>query len=328
MPGFGAAVDACLMIIKCGGGDVIGEIPVFRSFVDDEPLHVMGFSNGDLVADVYSYRLASDIDGTSPVTWRQGVKHDAASVMELESASDGSLRNRLGESVDVEPDYVFPLIKGTQLHRGETTDTQRWVLMPQRTIKDDTRLLQDSAPRFWAYLTKHKEVLDARRSSIYKGKPPFVIFGVGDYTFTDYKIAISGLHKEPRFRLLGPIEGKPVVLDDTSYVLPCADASQAALLYALLTSPDANHLLTALMFPDSKRPVTKKLLQRIDLLAVLESANQAVLRRRASECLAVLDPQTMMPSDMSGLTSLLVRPAGNQGEESSGQISLEPIWKA
>ncbi|MEZ5175160.1 MAG: methyltransferase domain-containing protein [Acidimicrobiia bacterium] len=275
---FGAAVDACLLVMECGGSDVIREIPVYASLETDEPSHVMGFSNGDLVADIHSYRLARRMDGASPLTWRQGVKHDAAPVMELESTPSGLLQNKLGEVVDVEADFVFPLVKGTQLNRGDTHDTPRWVIVPQRRLSDNTLWLQHKAPKLWDYLTSHRDVFDGRRSSIYRGKPRFVIFGVGDYTFTDFKIAVSGLHKEPRFRLLGPIAGKPVVLDDTCYILPCHDRDQADLLLQILNGPDVRHLLEALMFPDSKRPITKRLLQRIDLGAALDCAGYLTAR--------------------------------------------------
>jgi hypothetical protein len=50
------------------------------------------------------------------LTWRQGVKHDAAAVMELD-AEEGRLRNKLGEEVMVEEDYVYPLLKGADLAR-------------------------------------------------------------------------------------------------------------------------------------------------------------------------------------------------------------------
>lgn len=250
---FGAAVDACLLIMECGGDCTIREVPVFGSLSAEKPLRVMGFRGASLVADISAYRRVSHLDGVCPVTWRQGVKHDAASVLELEQTPSGSLKNRFGEQVEVESEFLFPLIKCTQLNRGETSQVDRWIILPQRDLKFDTLRLRDEAPKLWAYLTRHQRILDARRSRIYRGRPPFAIFGVGDYTFTDYKIAISGLHKEPAFRWVGPIAGKPVILDDTSYLLPCVDAPQAAALLALLTGPGITLLLQALMFPDSRR---------------------------------------------------------------------------
>ncbi|MGH7921990.1 MAG: hypothetical protein ACREQM_18905, partial [Candidatus Dormibacteraceae bacterium] len=88
------------------------------------------------------------------------------------------------------------------------------------------------------------------------------------YTFAPWKVAISGLHTAARFQLVAPLEGRPVVLDDTSYLLPFEDGPSAAIATALLRSAPATDLLRSLIFTDSKRPVTKRLLQRIDLRAV------------------------------------------------------------
>jgi len=303
---FGAAVDACLVIICCGGDDVIREVPVFGSLSATQHQHVMGFTDAGLVANVASYRRASDIDGRAQVTWRQGVKHDAALVMELEGMPDGLLTNRLGEQVEVEPEHIFPLIKSTQLNHGHTAQTSRRVILPQRSLTDDTFRLRNTAPELWAYLKSHQDTFDARRSSIYRGKPPFAIFGVGDYTFTDYKIAVSGLHKQPRFRLVGPIDNKPVIFDDTSYMLACDDATQAAVLFTLLTCPTVAQLLRALMFPDSKRPVTKRLLQRVDLLAVLAGSDKEAVLKRVAERLATLDRRATPPPDENSIAQVVL----------------------
>jgi hypothetical protein len=114
---------------------------------------------------------------------------------------------------------------------------------------------------------RHQEAFDRRNSSIYRGQPPFAVFGIGDYSFADFKVAISGLYKQPRFRVVGPRKRKPVFFDDTCYFLASSSVEQAALLAAVLNSDAARSLLRALTFTDSKRPVTKSLLQRVDIAA-------------------------------------------------------------
>jgi hypothetical protein len=210
------------------------------------------------------------------------VKHDAADVMELTRAeAGGPWRNRLGEDVDVEPEYVYPLLKGSDLARDEPPPAGRAVIVTQRSLADDTNTLRSAAPRLWAYLERHSGRFDRRKSSIYRGRPPYSVFGVGPYTFAPYKVAVSGLHKTPRFRAYGPEAGRPRVCDDTSYFLPFAAAPAAALSAALLAEPAATGLVRALLFRDAKRPVTKKLLQRIDLGAILERADRRSLEDRA-----------------------------------------------
>lgn len=150
-----------------------------------------------------------------------------------------------------------------------------------RHINEDTSHLEDDAPSLWKYLTKHRSICDARKSSIYRGKPPFVMFGIGDYSFSPYKVAISGLHKIPKFSAIGPLNGRPVQFDDTCYFIACTSAQQAALLVCLLNHPLCIQFLHSIVFWDAKRPITKKLLQRIDLLALLSRVNEQTLLEQA-----------------------------------------------
>lgn len=61
------------------------------------------------------------------------------------------------------------------------------------------------------------------------------------------------------------LNGQPVVLDDTCYLLPFQDPTEAAVVTAVLGSPEGIALIESLVFWDSKRPITKKLLARLDL---------------------------------------------------------------
>jgi hypothetical protein len=241
---------------------------VYPSLEADCPVGQFGVVAGRLVADVAAYRTVAAADGTSAREWRQGIKHDAAAVMEL--APDHGVR--------VEDEYLYPMLKGADLFRGRTTGSTRWMVVPQRKLADDVTRLEQSAPHLWAYLSSHGAALDRRRSSIYRGRPRFCIFGVGDYTFAPYKVAISGLHKKAEFRVVGPIGGKPVVFDDTCYFLSLDDPADAAMTGAVLQSTASLRLLDSLVFWDAKRPITKKLLQRLDLNTLAGLADPAEVR--------------------------------------------------
>lgn len=284
---FRAAVDACLFCLEMGSGEAKYETPVFCDLHSRQPETVMGFASGRLIFDIASYRKTEFVNGHCPIIWRQGVKHDAAQVMELRR--EGSLfRNRGGETVDVESDYVYPLLKSSDLFHFYGSKSQLAVIVPQRRIGDDTHKLESDAARLWSYLSRHRGIFDRRKSSIYRGKPPFSIFGIGDYSFAPFKVAISGLHKEPHFRLIAPVADRPVMLDDTSYFLPCGSVLQAALITALLSHRSTQEFILSTMFSDAKRPVTKRLLQRIDLIAVLSRVDRESILEAAEEELAKL----------------------------------------
>jgi hypothetical protein len=291
---FGAAVEACLLCVSLGPspGPGFGRVPVYPDLSGTKPESVMGFARGGrLVADLDAYAPFAFADGRSPLVWRQGVKHDAADVMELRPDGQGRLSNRRGEPADVEPGHVFPLLKGTDLaHAGaERLIPNRSVIVTQRHTGDDTKALEHAAPRLWGYLEAHSGRFDGRKSSVYRGRPPFAMFGVGPYTFAGWKVAVSGLHQRPAFRALGPVDEKPVLLDDTCYFVACRSAEQAAAVAELLNGPDALGLLRALAFPGAKRPVTKAVLQRLDLAALLARADRPALLARAGQTVERLD---------------------------------------
>jgi hypothetical protein len=291
---FDAAVDACLFQVTLakgeavGGMDCRGGIPVYPGLKSGEPTGVMGFSRGWLIADREAHRRCEFADGVCPRTWRQGLKHDAAAVMELavDAGPGRRLRDRSGDRVEVEAEFAYPLIKGADLKQTADQRPRRAVLVTQRWIGEDTTRLAHDAPRLWAYLRANAARFEGRKSSIYRGRPPFALFGIGPYSFASFKVAICGLHKAPAFRAVGPVEGRPVLLDDTCYFLPCSSAAEAAALAALCNDPIALELIRSASFPDAKRPITKALLQRVDLRAILDRTDRRGLLARAAAILA------------------------------------------
>ncbi|MGH8908804.1 MAG: SAM-dependent methyltransferase [Egibacteraceae bacterium] len=280
---FGANVDACLLTVTVGGVPD-WRCPVYDTIDTPIPGTVIGFAEGRLVADIDAHTRAAFVDGACPFEWRQGVKHDAVAVMEFNMGPNGVLRTRSGYEIDLEADHVFPLLKATDLHRGRLIP-QRAVVVTQRSLADNTERLATDAPRVWRYLTENSGALDGRRSSIYLRRPRFCMFGIGDYTFAPWKVAVSGLHATPVFRVIGPADGKPIVLDDTCYFVAFDAPEAAAITAAILHSGAVQDLLRALIFPDSKRPVTKRLLQRINLHIVLERTEVATILDIASTAL-------------------------------------------
>lgn len=287
---FEVAADGCLFCVEIGSGGRCYEAAVYSELRASEPTSVIGVVGGRLVSDVTAYTRTAFADGVCPFTWRQGLKHDAASVMELTADPSGRFRNQLGKEVAVEPEYVYPLLKSSDLYHGPRAHARRAVIVPQRRLSDDTRQLVSLAPKLWGYLKAHAKIFKRRRSSVYRDRPPFALFGIGDYSFSPYKVAVSGLHKHPRFRAIGLVEGRPVMLDDTCYLLPCYSPQQAAVLTGLLNDPTCLELIHSMVFWDSKRPLTKKILQRIDLKALLDRVDRECLLARAEAELDRLTP--------------------------------------
>ena len=265
---FGVNVDACLFFAK-GTTTVINEYicPVYHSLKTSKPYTTIGISKGKLISDIKIYKKLSDIDSGCEFKWRSGVKHDASKIMEFQVTSEGLL-NGLGEIVELSDDYLYPMYKSSDIAQHELQPPTRKMLITQVNIGDDTQKIIKWSEKTWDYLTANSKYLDARKSSIYKHAPRFSIFGVGDYTFKPWKIAISSLYKNIKFTKIGLFQNKPIVLDDTCYMLGFDLEKEADLIFQILTSEIANNFINSLVFKDNKRTITVGLLNRINLRSI------------------------------------------------------------
>jgi hypothetical protein len=264
---FDATVDACLLVCKfdqtsknyfCDVFDALGSLDAHR----------IGYRHNILIRDIATFdRLSNLYDLKNGEKWRSGIKHDCSNVMEFRKI-DGIFINGLGESVDIEETYLFPLLKGSDVAQNRIETTDRYVLVPQRFVGESTDRIEDLAPNTWAYLESHETLLNNRKSKIYQNNPRFSIFGVGTYTFRPWKIAICGLYKKLAFRLIGNLNAKTTIFDDTVYFLSFDDEEVALAIFTLLTSQSATDFYSPLIFWDEKRPIKSSILNSLNLVAL------------------------------------------------------------
>lgn len=260
---FGASVDACLMTCSITPGIAKTECHVYSSLDQAQPDSTLGMYGVQLIADRCALDRQQHLLATEATKrWRSGIKHDCRDVMQLRRVGR-SLMNGLGETVQLETDFLYPLLPAGAVYRGETEQTDQFLIVPQSHTGEDTSKIKSIAPRTWNYLQKHESRLAARKSSIYRGRPPFSIFGIGEYSFAKWKVAISALHKRLSFRVVGPQDGRPTMLDDTTYFLSFRTKREATKATTRLNSPEVQDFFNAWIFWDAKRPITAEILQRL-----------------------------------------------------------------
>jgi hypothetical protein len=287
---FGASVDACFFVIIQHEEVISRDCLIYNSLADERSSYSIGFRDNLMLSNVEKYERLRHLKGVDySYTWRSGIKHDCSKVMELERNAE-SYKNGFGELVKIENDYIYPMLKSSDIGNGNIRFGRKYMLVTQRFVCEDTISIKRTAPLTWRYLEKHDEKLSKRASSIYRNRPRFSIFGVGGYSFSQWKVAISGFYKRLSFKVVGPFEEKPVVLDDTVYFLPCWSEAEANFIALLLNSQPAIDFLDSMIFWSDKRPITIDILKKLNLHALSKELDKEDVylgfarQRRDREC--------------------------------------------
>ena len=273
---FNASVDACLLFVEFSESVQNTTGKIFQSLDAENSSQEIGFRNNELVSSMDLYEKWKHLNGNSQIKWRSGIKHDCSKVMEF-TREEGKFKNGFGKIVELEDEFMYPMLKSSDIANGNL-EPRRWMLVTQKKANDDTAKISETAPNIWSYLNSNAEFLDKRKSSIYKKRARFAVFGIGDYSFSPWKIAISGFYKKLEFNVVGSYENKPIVLDDTCYFISCGVENEARKICDLLNSTIGREFFEGYVFWDAKRPITVEILQKLNI-AKLEKFSETKARK-------------------------------------------------
>ena len=295
---FNVSVEASLLYCK------LNSKPTFEceefDFYSTESKLKFGWLNSKFVSNINNYLETSQVDNVCPFVWRQGIKHDCTAIMELERVN-AHFVNNLSQDVTIEEDLVYGFLKSSDLKNAVIKETRKHTIVTQRKVGQETNYIKELYPLTYNYLNENLDRFMNRKSSIYNGKPKFSIFGIGDYSFKPYKVAISGLYKTYHFTLVLPQNGKPVMLDDTCYFIGFDAIEYAVYSIILLNSTITEEFLQSITFPDAKRVFTKDLLMRLDLLKLA----QLITKQEVEKQLIVLNDKYSLNVDYSKWAAFL-----------------------
>lgn len=270
---FEASVDACLLVCEFSPRAHHQTSRLYQNLDINSLVRTLGNRDGEIIASIELYERWKHLQGENK-RWRSGIKHDCSKVMELVKEGD-KYRNGFGDLVELEDDFIHPMLKSSEVANSSANAPRRWMLVTQKNVSDDTAVIKDVAPKTWEYLLTYAALLDQRGSSIYKKRPRFSVFGVGNYSFSPWKVVISGFYKKLCFKVVGNLAGKPIVLDDTCYFIPCETQAEAEHISSLLNSDISKQFFEAFIFWDAKRPITVEILRHLNLAALEQEINKS-----------------------------------------------------
>ena len=215
------------------------------------------------VADPGSAWVRADAErralGACEYTIRHGVKDDAKAVFSLDRETARSL----------EPDHVFPYLRSKHVVKYGLFGHDLHLVPERRAGDGDAERLRRDCPRTYDYLDERRDRLDARGSSWFDAGPFYSLFGVGPYTWADYKVVWCRLGFKPHFAVVSTVTDpdlgeRPVVPGDHCMFVATDDGDEAHYLCALLNSGPYQRCLRDLA-EGGKASLTKAVVSELSL---------------------------------------------------------------
>lgn len=192
--------------------------------------------------------------GKNPYEVRHGVVNDLNSVffikinrlqssglISISNMSDLGKRKVRKVTVDIEPDLVYPVIKPRHVKKWHITGYYHMIVPQRKHGADNESILRVKYKSTYRYLNLFKGKLLSRSSRWFKGKPFYSLFGIGPYTFKNYKVVWSAIGYLPSFSVVSKVKDpyigtKVYIPDNTIGYLPFDSEDEAHYVCAILNS--------------------------------------------------------------------------------------------
>jgi hypothetical protein len=197
------------------------------------------------------------------VYWIKILARDADGYLITNELEHGQKKRVRQTTTKVEGDLIFPLIRGRDVKRYYVEAEIDSIIIPNdpstgRPIHH--KEMKVKYPKTWAYFYTYFNELIDRRGAFLKDKliyyktqpfqkaeektiPFYYVMNTGDYTFAPYKVVwkriaggITGKATSFAACVIGKIDGKPVIPNDSLIMIPFSDQSEAYYVSAVLNS--------------------------------------------------------------------------------------------
>lgn len=186
------------------------------------------------------------------VYWLEVVATRPDGLIVAQNVTEGAKRVIESVTVELESDLIFPLLRGRDVQRWQAVPTYNLLLTHRngeglKAIPEAD--MQSNYPKTWAYLKRFEKPLRERsgflryftrkdkRGQVVETGPFYSMFNVGDYTFAPWKVVWRGeVATSLVASVLGADDTKPIVSDQTAYLVSFDDREPAYFLCGLLNS--------------------------------------------------------------------------------------------
>lgn len=162
---------------------------------------------------------------------RHGVKDDAKSVYSIDRA----------QLEELEHDHVYPYLRSKHVVKYGLFGYDLHLVPIRKANEDNESELRRDCPNTYEYLESNRRALDDRSSTWLKQGTFYNVFGVGEYTWSEYKVVWCRLGFKPHFAVVSSVDDpdlgeKTVVPGDHLMFVSTDSEYEAHFLCGLLNS--------------------------------------------------------------------------------------------
>jgi hypothetical protein len=150
----------------------------------------------------------------------------------------------------IEPDFVFPLLRGRDVQRWKTKPIYQVVIpqdpgSPAKGFPESA--MQSQFPKTFNYLKQFEEAL--RKRKVFKlffdvaTAPFYSVYAVGPYTFSPFKVVWREVSNSLDAAVCGLHDARTAVPDHTLVYISCQSEDEAHYICALVNSAPANFIV-------------------------------------------------------------------------------------
>lgn len=204
---------------------------------------------------------------------RHGVKDDAKAVYSVE---DGRLD-------ELEHDHVYPYLRSKHVVKYGLFGHDRHLVPLEKANQDNEQKLKTDCPRTYDYLDSNREALENRSSSWLDGGSFYNVFGLGEYTWSEYKVVWCRLGFKPHFAVVSTVDDevlgeKTVVPGDHCMFISTDNRYEAHFLCGLLNSSPYQQSLDGIA-SQGKSSLSKTVVSRLKLPRYRETPERLALAK-------------------------------------------------
>ena len=217
---------------------------------------------------------------------RHGVKDDATDVYSID-------RVQLDE---LEHDHIYPYIKSKHVVKYGLFGHALHLVPIKKANEDNETELKNNCPKTYEYLESNRQALEDRSSSWLDKGTFYNVFGLGEYTWSDYKLVWCRLGFKPHFAVVSTVDDedlgeKMVVPGDHFMFISTDDKYEAHFLCGLLNSSIYQKSIKGIA-SEGKSSLSKTVISKLELPEYKESEDSKQLAELSMEAHEIVPEHT------------------------------------